>query len=408
MPESDVPQSDVPGGEVPDDERSAVDEQGDGVDVPRAPSQQGELSETAEPSERARHRSRAAGVAGALALVVAGAGIALPVPYVVERPGPVVDTLGSQDGRDLIAITGATTYPTTGSLDLTTVSISGGPGGSVDLPSLVAAWLLPSRTAIPYDLLFAPGTTAQEEEARDTADMTNSQDSATAAALTELGYDVPTTVTVAAVDEGSLAARALRPGDVVLALDGEEVDGLAGLRAALDAGPAGRTVALTVRRDGEDVTLEVPTQAAPDDAATSVQLGVGVDVDVDRRALPVEVDIAVDDIGGPSAGLMFALGIVDRLTPGPMTGGQAVAGTGTIDVTGAVGPIGGITEKMAAARSAGADAFLAPEGNCDEVVRGAPAGLVVVPVADLGQARDAVEAVGRGETDALATCAAGS
>ncbi len=356
---------------------------------------------------RARHRSRAAAVTGALALATAGAALALPVPYVVEAPGPVVDTLGSQDGRELIRVSGARTYPTTGSLDLTTVSISGGPGGSVDLPGLVLGWLLPSRTAIPYDLLFAPGATAAEEEARDTADMTDSQDSATAAALTELGYDVPTTVTITALDPQAPAAPVLRTGDVVLALDGEDVEGLAGLRSALDAGEAGRSVALTVRRDGQDITVDAVTQAAPADSTSTVQLGVGVTVDVDRRAVPVKVDIAVDDIGGPSAGLMFALGIVDRLTPEPMTGGEAVAGTGTIDVTGAVGPIGGITEKMVAAQAAGASAFLAPEGNCDEVLAGGPPGLLVVPVADLAGARSAVEAVGRGDTAALASCPTG-
>lgn len=353
---------------------------------------------------RASHRSRVAGLAGALALVLAGAALTLPVPYVLERPGPVVNTLGSQDGRDLITISGARSYPTSGSLALTTVSLSGGPGSSVDLPGLVTAWLLPSRTAIPYDLLFAPGTTAKEEEARGTADMTNRQDSATVAALTELGYDVPTTVTIAAIDPAAPAAGVLRTKDVVLALDGEPVKGLAGLRAALDDGEPGRTVALTVRRGGEDVVLQVVTQVSPEGGATSVQLGVGVDVDVDRGGLPVDVTIAVNDIGGPSAGTMFALGVVDRLTPGEMTGGKAVAGTGTIDVTGQVGPIGGITEKMAAAKAAGADAFLAPAQNCDEVLTGAPGGFLVVPVATLAQARAAVDAIGRGETSTLPTC----
>ncbi len=376
------------------------------VEPPVAPDASPDDGLAASLDARAHHRSRAAGVAGALALVLAGAALALPVPYVLERPGPVVNTLGSEDGRDLITIRGARTYPTSGSLDLTTVSLSGGPGSSVDLPGLVTAWLLPSRTAIPYDLLFAPGATAKEEEARGTADMTNSQDSATVAALTELGYDVPTTVTIAAVDPAAPAAGVLRTKDVVLALDGEPVEGLAGLRAALDAGAPGRTVALTVRRGGEDVVLEVPTQAAPEGGATRVQLGVGVDVDVDRGGLPVDVKIAVDDIGGPSAGTMFALGVVDRLTPGEMTGGKAIAGTGTIDVTGQVGPIGGITEKMAAAKAAGADAFLAPAQNCDEVLTGAPGGFLVVPVATLAQARAAVDAIGRGDTSGLPSCRA--
>ena len=361
-------------------------------------------ADLAGPALAATRRSRAAAVSAAAALVVGGSLLALPVPYVVEGPGPVVNTLGRSGGEPLITISGARTYPDRGSLDLTTVSISGGPGSSVDLVSVVRGWLDPRREAVLYDLLFAPGTTADQEQARDSADMTASQDSATVAALTELGYDVPTTITVASVSPGAPAASVLRVGDVLTGVDGSPVSTLTALRAALDDGAPGRTVTVGVRRGGEAEELSTATVAAPPGGPARVQLGVGVDVEVDPRALPVDVRIAVDRIGGPSAGMMFALGIVDRLTPGALNGGKDVAGTGTIDTTGAVGPIGGIAQKMAGASAAGASAFIAPRANCPDVVGHVPAGLRVVPVEDLSQARAAVEAVGRGETTSLDRC----
>jgi PDZ domain-containing protein len=105
--------------------------------------------------------------------------------------------------------------------------------------------------------------------------------------------------------------------------------------------------------------------------------------------------------------MMFALGIVDKLTPGEMTGGERIAGTGTVDSDGTVGPIGGIQQKLVGAEGAGADWFLAPAGNCDEVVGHVPDGLRVVRVETLAQARDAVEAIGSHDAsavDALPTC----
>ena len=377
----------------------------DGAPVLRADrTDRADRADPAGPASAATRRSRAAVVSAAAALVAGGSLLALPVPYVVEGPGPVVNTLGRSGGEPLITISGARTYPDRGSLDLTTVSIAGGPGSSVDLPSVVRGWLDPRREAVPYDLLFAPGTTADQEQARDSADMTASQDSATVAALTELGYDVPTTITVASVSPGAPAASVLRAGDVITGVDGSPVSTLTALRAALDDGAPGRTVTVDVRRGGKDEQLPTATVAAPPGGPARVQLGVGVDVEVDRGSLPVRVSIAVDRIGGPSAGMMFALGIVDRLTPGALNGGKDVAGTGTIDTTGAVGPIGGIAQKMAGASAAGAVAFIAPRANCPDVVGHVPAGLRVVPVEDLAQARAAVEAVGRGETASLDRC----
>jgi PDZ domain-containing protein len=145
------------------------------------------------------------------------------------------------------------------------------------------------------------------------------------------------------------------------------------------------------------------TALGPAEAPPGSLLGVLLDPQVE---LPVDVDFDIENIGGPSAGTMFALGIVDTLTPGEMTGGKSIAGTGTMDLAGNVGPIGGIRQKLVGASQAGAKWFLAPAGNCDEVVGHVPAGLDVVQVGTLGEARDAVEAIAAGDGGSLPTCAA--
>jgi PDZ domain-containing protein len=177
------------------------------------------------------------------------------------------------------------------------------------------------------------------------------------------------------------------------------VEDLPQLREVLQRTEAGEPVTVTVRRGSRTTQVQVTTTAAEDG---STLLGVLVDPVYD---FPFDVQIQVERIGGPSAGMTFALGIIDKLTPGPLTGGENIAGTGTVDASGAVGPIGGIRQKVAGARDAGADWFLAPAGNCAELVGHVPDGLRVVRVGTLGQARDAVEAIGAGRrTSQLPAC----
>jgi len=352
-------------------------------------------------STAAQPRTVAALVCGAGAVVLLSLLALLPVPYAVESPGPVRDTLGEVGGVPLIEVSGAPTYPTEGSLALTTVRVAGGPGAAVSLPQVVQAWLDPTRVAVPVEQLFPVGTTSEQVAERDAADMSTSQENATAAALAELGIGVPTTLTVAGLSEGSLAGGLVEEGDVITAVDGAPVADLADLRAALQRGAAGEAVEVSLRRGDEPQEVAVPTSTAPDG---TVQLGVLVDPLFD---FPVDVRIQVDRIGGPSAGMVFALGVLDVLTPGSLTGGEDVAGTGTIDASGGVGTIGGIAQKMAGARAAGASLFLAPAGNCDEVVGHVPAGLRVVPVQTLHEAREAVEQFAAGRDADLASCPPG-
>ncbi len=351
------------------------------------------------PRSRLSPRTVTTLVAGALAVGLYALVAAAPVPYAVMRPGPVRDVLGTAGGAPMIEVEGRRTYPTEGSLDLTTVSVLGGPGRTVTLGSVLRGWVDPEVVVLPEAEVFPPGQTRDEVTQQNTQEMVSSQESATAAALRELDVAVPTTLRVAGFAEGSDAAGVLREGDVVTAVSGVRVGDLPQLRDELQSTTAGDPVTVTVRRGGEPVDVEVTTLRGEEGTTL---LGVLVDPAYD---FPVDVAIQVERIGGPSAGMMFALGIVDKLTPGAMTGGQAVAGTGTVDSAGEVGPIGGIRQKLVGAREAGARWFLAPAGNCDQVVGHEPDELGVVRVATLAQARDAVEAIGRGDTADLPACA---
>ena len=354
-------------------------------------------------------------VSGALLSALLLVIMLVPLPYAVQRPGPTVNTLGEAEGEPLIQIDGAETYPTSGELRLTTVSVIGGPGYPVTAADVVAGWLDEEEVVLPVESVFPDGTTREEIDEQSTAQMASSQTNATVAALEELGYDVPMVLTVRDVAPGSGAEGVVEEGDVIASIqpkgqDRTEVEAFSDLAAVLSRTAAGTPVTLGVLRDGEPTDLAVSTMshpgtaAAPDETQQGSLLGVVLDPQVE---LPVDIDFDIDNIGGPSAGTMFALGIIDRLTPGEMTGGEKIAGTGTMNLAGEVGAIGGIRQKLAGATRAGAEWFLAPEGNCGEVVGHVPEGLQVVRVGTLGEARDAVEAIGSGDGASLPTCEAG-
>ena len=345
-----------------------------------------------------------AGIAVLLVLVVA----LLPSPYAVEEPGPVYNTLGSagtgKDAAPLISIPGKKTYATTGQLDLLTVSVLGDVSSGPSWLDLAEAWLDPTKAVIPLEAVFPQGVTQKQADQESTDEMTSSQQSAISAALTNLGYDVKGNVTVGTVEKGSAAAGVLQPGDVVTKYDGRSIQDACSLQDAVIAGgTSARSVVVT--RDGTSRTIEITPKRVSDGAGgTRPLLGVTTSAHI---VPPFTVDLRIDDVGGPSAGQMFALGIIDKLTPGSLTGGRHVAGTGTICGDGEVGAIGGIVQKMAAARADGATLFLAPRSNCDEVVGHIPSGLSVVPVSTLSDSLEALEHVrDQGTTAGLPTCSA--
>jgi PDZ domain-containing protein len=269
---------------------------------------------------------------------------------------------------------------------------------------LAAAWLDPSRAVVPIDVAFPQGLTAEQRDDRNAALMVDSQHEATAAALIELGYDVGGSVEVVEVIEDSPSVGVLEVGDVITEVNGEPVESAADLRADIQKGQ-GDPVELTLEDGDDERTVTITPEETTDDAGDTVWL-IGV-APMTEYDFPVDVTIQLDNVGGSSAGMMFTLGIIDTLTPGQLNGGENIAGTGTIDAAGKVGPIGGIRQKLYGARDAGADYFLAPDTNCDEVVGHVPDGLEVFRTGTLQESLHILEVIADGgDTSALPTCTA--
>ena len=329
----------------------------------------------------------------------------LPAPYVLESPGPVYDTIGDIDvageSTPVIDVDGEKTYPTSGTLDMLTVTLRGNREAPLSWIDLAVAWFDRTRAVLPIEAVYPEGETQEQSTQQSTADMVGSQQEAVAAALGELGIDYTSVVTVTSTLAGFPADGVLEPGDQILTVDGDPVDGVTELTTALKAQPVGSTFDLGIVRDGKDLTVELTTAASPDDATVPI-VGITPGATYD---FPFDVTVNLGDVGGPSAGTMLALGIYDKLTPGELTGGEKFAGTGTIAADGEVGPIGGIRQKLYGAENAGADWFLAPAANCDEVVGHIPAGLQVFAVSTLDEALHTVETIADdGDTSKLARC----
>jgi PDZ domain-containing protein len=353
-------------------------------------------------------RGRVSRAVGWVLLVGAVIGAVLlgisPSPYAIERPGPVYDVLGKTDVDNksvpLIDITGKKTYPTTGILDMLTVYVDGSPQSRLSWIEVAGSWFDPSRAATPLDELFPAGETQHQSDAESAIDMTNSQQDATAAALSELKIPFTTSVEVAQVIKSTPAAGKLKAGDLLISANGEKVTGLTMLQQTIIANGTDKPVIFVVKRDGAEKTLEI----TPVINAQSKKPAIGIYTG-NTYTFPFDVKIQLQDVGGPSAGMMLALGIYDKLTPGALAGSAHIAGTGTIDPSGAVGAIGGIRQKMYGARNDGATWFLAPASNCNEVTGHIPSGLTVFSVKTLDDSLAAVKAISSGgDTSSLATC----
>ena len=328
-----------------------------------------------------------AGLATVAAIAIA---VLFPVPYVILTPGPTLNTLGDSSGQPLISISGHPTYPTTGHLNMVTISYEGGPGSNLNVFEALRAWLDPSEAVVPESELFPAGQSAQQTQAQDTEEMASSQELATAAALTQLHISYQTQVGVVSTVPGYPASKSLKAGDIIEAVDGTPVTGTTSLSSMITAHPVGTTLQIEVLRAGKTLTLPVASKSSGGTAVIGVQVQ-------EEYKFPFNVQITVGNIGGPSAGMMFALGIIDKLTTMNLSGGKFIAGTGEITASGQVEPIGGIQQKMVGARDAGATVFLAPAGNCSDTVGAVPAGLQVVKVSTLSQAVSDLEALKAGK-----------
>jgi PDZ domain-containing protein len=348
------------------------------------------------PRQRTRSRAIRRGLVAGTAMIVVGSIIQLPL--LVLSPGPTYNTIGEVNGQPMITITGTTTYPTDGALDMLTVSERGGSSGGVYLGEALIGWASPKASVIPRESIYGPEVTGKDITERNDQLFALSQSDSIAAAMNELGIPTEEAIVVTVVAGGSPADGIVEAGDQIVTVNGKSVTSPADVGKEVRKGKVGDTVTLEVLRVQEPgaeptkETLEVVTEAnpKPEDPAAAPQPYLGIVVGTAYKA-PFDIEFADSNVGGPSAGMMFSLGMIDMLTEGELNGGKHVAGTGTIDAEGNVGPIGGIQQKLVGARDAGAELMLAPKDNCTDVVGNIPDGLTVVPVSTLSQARDTLE-----------------
>jgi len=311
---------------------------------------------------------------------------AVAVPFVALGPGPTFDTLGEVDGKKVVDIEGTKVYPTSGHLNMTTVSQSDG----ITLGEALALWMSGRDQLVPRDLVYPPDKSKDEIDKDNNSDFQRSEDNAEYAALSYLKY--PQAVTIESVTDPGPSAGKLQDGDAIDMVDNKPVANLDEFTALLKATKPGDQMVIDYRRKGDGIGTTTITLGENKDRDYGF-LGVGVR---DAPWADFKIDFNLANIGGPSAGLMFSLAVIDKLTTGDLNGGKFVAGTGTISGDGKVGPIGGITHKMMAAQEAGATIFLVPADNCDEARSAHDDGLQLIKVDTLTSAVDALHAVSAG------------
>ena len=295
---------------------------------------------------------------------------AVDLPFFSVGPGP------AREVNPRIDIEGRRTFESRGRLMLTTVNL-----GRVNVFGALEAWIDPSVDVVPESAVLSPGQTERQHREESNLDMDESKIAAVAVALRRItGYpqEHGDGVLIQDVIEGAPASGRLFPGDVILAADGEPIDELDELRSAIRSAGTRRDLRLRVRSGDERRTVALRPIRRPE--GNGPIIGV-----VLVENFPFEIRIDSGDVGGPSAGLMWALGVVDVLTPGDLTSGRTVAGSGVIDLEGGVHPVGGIEHKILAAEEEGADVFLVPEGNVADA-RAVAKDIDLVPVGRIEEA----------------------
>ena len=309
----------------------------------------------------------------------------VPIPFVNWSPGGAEDTLGEIDGKPIIQISGIETYPTTGQLDMTIVA-STPVDSRLSLPQALLYYWLPSRDSLPRDSVYSPGKSAEQLQAEDTEMMETSKDAAVVAALQAANEEVTAMPVVYSVTISGPAHTRLQPADLVVSVDGVATPDKESVGREVRRHRIGEEITFVVLRNKEQVEVNVTTASSPTQPGVPV---VGITVDTGYLYEP-EISFELgQEIGGPSAGLVFAVAIYDKITEGALLDGKHIAGTGTMTPNGDVGGIGAIQEKIAAAESEGATAFLVPEANCPDLA-GLDTKMTLIRVETL---RDAVGAL---------------
>lgn len=342
-------------------------------------------------------RTRAGLMALSLLVALAVTVMVVPLPYVTYYPGPAVDVLGETDGQEHVRVSGQKAYYDEGRLRLTTIYVDE-PQEHVNLYELLTAYFDGDAAVYPRSAVYAPEETDESSDVESSVAMVSSQDAAVAAALSELGHEVAPVVEVLHVVEGMPADGRLEVRDVLLRVGDTEIDDAQDVVEAVDEAPVGEPLRFVVRRGKQERTVTVTPREVGGDKRVGITPGPGY-------TFPFDVSVDIDDnIGGPSAGLVFALAIYDTLTPGSLTDGRDVAGTGEINGLGEVGPIGGIQQKVAGARDAGAELFLVPEDNCKGIAGVDPENMRLARVSTLHEAVSVIEEWTKDPDATLPTC----
>ncbi|MFP7366337.1 PDZ domain-containing protein [Corynebacterium callunae] len=317
---------------------------------------------------------------------IPGTDINLSVPYAAEGPGPTFNTLGEVEGEDVVSIEGADLDEVSGNLNMTTVSVRSG----MTLSQALSRWLFTDDTLVPIEQIFPAGQSAEEVQQSNRTAFISSEANATIAAMNYL--KMPVKVEVAEVVADSAASDHFEVGDYLLSIDGTEIKTPGEAQTIVRSKAPGDTVTIRYERNGAEAEESITLGEHPDDSSVAL-LGISM---TSVPANGINVDYNLEDVGGPSAGMMFSLAVVDKLSEGRLNGGKFVAGTGTISEDGTVGSIGGIAHKVRAAEEAGAEVFLAPADNCAEAMSAKPEDMTILEVTTLDNAITQMEAFAQG------------
>lgn len=321
-----------------------------------------------------------------------------PTPYLVEQPGPVYNLLSDINGEPMVSISDRKTYPVSGALDMLTVSMRGNSTKGASWLEVGWAQLDPALSVVKITDIYPEGW--DDQMLSDEADMMmlDSQANAKAAALTLLDIPYTSAIKVTMVDKKGPAGGILKASDTLISIQGQKATGLTQVQQLVAETKGEREVNLVVERDGKKLSLSVLPKLIED----KWRMGIYVQT---VPTFPFQIDVKVGNVGGPSAGQTLALAIYDKLTPGELTGGQKIAGTGTITPDGQIGPIGGVKQKMYGAKRAGVNWFLVPSENCEQVIGSIPDGLTVIKVSTIQDSLRAVKAIANNTgTDRLLSC----
>jgi Lon-like protease len=294
------------------------------------------------------------------------------MPVVALSPGPMEDVLAR------LKVEGSRVYDSEGKLYLTSVGID----DNVRFYEALLDMANRDVQLLPRAQLYPAEQSTTEIDKENAALMDRSKETATVVALRRVGYRIePSGVEVTQVVSGAPADGRLLAGDRILQADGHAVASIEQVRKAISRHPAGGRVAFRVDRGRTRKDVSVPVEEADN------QPRVGILLRDVFPELPVKVSIRTqNNIGGPSAGLMFTLSIIDKLTPGDLTGGRRIAGTGEIALDGSVLPVGGVGEKLIAVHRLGVTTFFIPAGNCASVRGQVPDGVRLVKVSTIDDA----------------------